>query len=130
MPRLICALSVMPVASLLVTISASADEKAAAVSEPISPEEPIELFNGEDLPNWTFDIGGKDTKPEESYRVKVTEARIKGRRTINYTDDSEKEVGEWNTMIVQTRGDTLKVSINIEYRKIQIKPIQRNDLAC
>ena len=34
------------------------------------------------------------------------------RRILNLTDGSEKPLGEWNTMIVETRGRTLKVWVN------------------
>ena len=34
------------------------------------------------------------------------------RRILNLTDNSEKPLGEWNTMIVEARGRTLKVWVN------------------
>lgn len=34
------------------------------------------------------------------------------RRILNLTDDSEKPLGEWNTMAIDVRGDTLKVWVN------------------
>ena len=34
------------------------------------------------------------------------------RRILNLTDDSEKPLGEWNTMIVEARGDTVTVWVN------------------
>jgi hypothetical protein len=34
------------------------------------------------------------------------------RRILNLTDDSEKPLGEWNTMIVEARGRTVKVWVN------------------
>jgi hypothetical protein len=206
-----------------------AEDHATDQAKPITPDKPIELFNGKDLSNWTYDIGGQDTKPAdvyrvedgiiknngrpsgvmrtkqtyrdyeievqwrwpkkggnsgllihsskprernvwpkslevqlasknagdfwvigESVRVKDADKRTKGRRTINYTDDSEKELGEWNTLIVQARGDTVKVFVNgdlvneawdcsassgaiclqaegtpIEYRKVQLRPLPK-----
>jgi hypothetical protein len=36
----------------------------------------------------------------------------KGRRIINLTDSSEKPLGEWNTMVIQCRGNTIKVWVN------------------
>ncbi len=36
----------------------------------------------------------------------------KKRRILNLTDDSEKPVGEWNTMIVECVGDAIKVWVN------------------
>jgi hypothetical protein len=34
------------------------------------------------------------------------------RRILNLTDTSEKPLGEWNTMIVEARGRTIKVWVN------------------
>jgi hypothetical protein len=34
------------------------------------------------------------------------------RRTLNLTDGSEKPLGEWNTMVVEARGRSLKVWVN------------------
>jgi hypothetical protein len=70
------------------------------------------------------------------------------RRILNLTDDSEKPVGEWNTMVVEARGRTIKVWVNgdfvnegfdatadrgrialqaegaeVEFRKVQIGPL-------
>jgi Domain of Unknown Function (DUF1080) len=36
----------------------------------------------------------------------------KGRRILNLTDGSEKTVGEWNSMIIECAGNTIKVWIN------------------
>jgi hypothetical protein len=70
------------------------------------------------------------------------------RRILNLTDDSEKPVGQWNTMVVEARGRTIKVWVNgdfvnegfdatvdrgrialqaegaeVEFRKVQIGPL-------
>ena len=70
------------------------------------------------------------------------------RRILNLTDNSEKPLGEWNTMIVEARGRTLKVWVNgdpvnegfnstadrgriaiqaegaeVEFRRVQIGPL-------
>jgi hypothetical protein len=70
------------------------------------------------------------------------------RRILNLTDASEKPLGEWNTMVVEARGRTLKVWVNgdlvnegfeatadrgrialqaegteVEFRKVQIGPL-------
>ena len=70
------------------------------------------------------------------------------RRILNLTDNSEKPLGEWNTMIVETRGRTVKVWVNgdlvnegfnstadrgriaiqaegaeVEFRRVQIGPL-------
>jgi hypothetical protein len=34
------------------------------------------------------------------------------RRILNLTDDSEKPLGEWNTMVVEARGDAISVWVN------------------
>jgi Domain of Unknown Function (DUF1080) len=34
------------------------------------------------------------------------------RRILNLTDNSEKPLGEWNTMVIEARGRTLKVQVN------------------
>lgn len=34
------------------------------------------------------------------------------RRILNLTDDSEKPLGEWNTMVIEARGDTVTVWVN------------------
>ena len=70
------------------------------------------------------------------------------RRILNLTDNSEKPLGEWNTMVVEARGRTLKVTVNgdlvnegfnstadrgqiaiqaegaeVEFRRVQIGPL-------
>ncbi|HMQ62296.1 MAG TPA: DUF1080 domain-containing protein [Flavilitoribacter sp.] len=46
--------------------------------------------------------------PKENWGI--TEG--KERRVINLTDGSEKPVGEWNTMTIECRGNTIKVWVN------------------
>jgi hypothetical protein len=70
------------------------------------------------------------------------------RRILNLTDNSEKPLGEWNVMVVEARGRTLKVTVNgdlvnegfnstadrgqiaiqaegaeVEFRRVQIGPL-------
>lgn len=77
----------------------------------------------------------------------------KGRRIMNLTDDSEKPVGEWNTMVIDCVADTVKVNINgdsvnygtacsvssgqialqaegseVEFRKLLLTPFSREDV--
>jgi hypothetical protein len=72
------------------------------------------------------------------------------RRILNLTDNSEKPLGEWNTMVVEARGRTLKVWVNgdlvnegfastadrgqialqaegteVEFRKVEIGPLPK-----
>jgi len=46
--------------------------------------------------------------PKENWGI--TEG--KGRRIINLTDGSEKPLGQWNTMIVECKANTIKVWVN------------------
>lgn len=39
----------------------------------------------------------------------------KARRILNLTDDSENEVGQWNTMIIECVGDEVKVWVNGDF---------------
>lgn len=77
------------------------------------------------------------------------EARKKGRRHLNLTDDSEKALGEWNRMEITCQGDEIVVKVNdelvnraencsvtqgaislqsegtpIEFRRVELKPLQ------
>ena len=40
------------------------------------------------------------------------QARRKGRRHLNLTDDSEKPLGEWNRMEIVCRGNEITVQVN------------------
>src|SRR5690349_23936794 len=48
------------------------------------------------------------------------------RRILNLTDNSEKPLGEWNTMIIEARGNTLKVRSEEHTSELQ----SRRDLVC
>ncbi len=75
--------------------------------------------------------------------------RIQGRRHLNLTDGTEKPLGDWNTMEIVCRGDTITVKVNdvvvnkalelsqskgqialqsegvpIEYRKVELTPLE------
>jgi 3-keto-disaccharide hydrolase len=47
-------------------------------------------------------------KPDEKWGGAEGDAR----RILNLTDGSEKPLGEWNTMVIEARGRTLKVWVN------------------
>uniref|UniRef100_UPI003593982C 3-keto-disaccharide hydrolase n=1 Tax=Aquiflexum sp. TaxID=1872584 RepID=UPI003593982C len=76
----------------------------------------------------------------------------KGRRILNLTDGSEKPVGEWNQMVIECKGDEVKVWVNgdmvnhgfgataskgkiaiqaegaeVEFRKLDLKKFNRID---
>ena len=84
--------------------------------------------------------------PKENWGI--TEG--KGRNIKNQTDDSEKPVGEWNTMLIEVLGNEIKVWVNevlvnhgfdctadngqialqaegseVEFRKLELKAITR-----
>jgi len=84
--------------------------------------------------------------PKENWGI--TEG--KGRNIKNLTDDSENPVGEWNTMVIETVGDAVKVWVNgvmvnhgtnctaesgqialqaegseVEFRKVEVKGITK-----
>ena len=93
------------------------------------------------------------TKDMEQRRPRATgeqwgSAEGDARRILNLTDDSERPVGEWNRMIIDARGRTIKVWVNgdlvnegfdatvdqgrialqaegaeVEFRKVQIGPL-------
>ena len=71
------------------------------------------------------------------------------RRILNLTDDSEKPLGEWNTMVITCKGDTITVEVNgtevnrgskatatkgrialqaegteVEFRKVELEPLK------
>lgn len=81
-------------------------------------------------------------------QVPNPEGRVRDRRHINLTDDSEKPIGEWNTMEITCKDDTISVQVNgdkvnegynlsatngaislqsegapIEFRKVELKPL-------
>jgi hypothetical protein len=85
-------------------------------------------------------------KPTEKWGGAEGDAR----RILNLTDGSEKPLGEWNTMIIEARGDTVAVWVNgvlvnrghgasasqgriavqaegteVEFRKIEIGPLTK-----
>ncbi|MBL7858582.1 MAG: DUF1080 domain-containing protein [Cyclobacteriaceae bacterium] len=49
--------------------------------------------------------------PKENWGI--TEG--KERRVINLTDGSEKKLGEWNTMVIECSGNSIKVWVNDEF---------------
>lgn len=84
--------------------------------------------------------------PKENWGVSAGKAR----RILNLTDDSEKPLGEWNTMVIECVGDEIKVWVNgdlvnhghdctttkgqialqaegseVEFRKLELTPIKK-----
>ena len=56
-----------------------------------------------------FHMFGESIKPREP-RADAT-----ARRVPNLTDDSEKPIGQWNTMTIECRGSTIKVWVNGDF---------------
>ena len=63
----------------------------------------VQLFKDNAGDFWT--IGTDLDVPDE-------ESRKMGRRHLNLTDGSEKPIGEWNTMEIVCKGDTIRVTVN------------------
>ncbi len=47
-------------------------------------------------------------------QIENAAARVKGRRHLNLTDDSEKPIGEWNHYEIECRGDAITIKVNGE----------------
>ena len=100
----------------------------------------VQLANGNAGDFWV--IGKELDVPDE-------ESRKKGRRHLNLTDDSEKPLGQWNTMEITCKGNEVIVKVNgdlvnhatnvsetrgaialqsegapIQYRNVKLKPLQ------
>ncbi|NJN27296.1 MAG: DUF1080 domain-containing protein [Cyclobacteriaceae bacterium] len=96
------------------------------------------------------DIHVADMEARRGPRAEWGITEGKGRRIINLTDDSEKPVGEWNTMTIECLEREIKVWLNgdlvnhgydctansgkialqaegseVEFRKVEITPISR-----
>ncbi len=63
----------------------------------------VQLYRGNAGDFWVI---GTDVDVENE------EERKKGRRHLNLTDDSEKEIGEWNKMEIVCKGDEIIVHVN------------------
>lgn len=102
----------------------------------------VQLFTGNAGDFWVI---------PEDVTVKIPDQakRQQGRRHLNLNDDAEKPIGEWNTMEVTCKGDTIRVKVNgklvnegtecsetkgaiclqsegapIEFRNIRIRPVE------
>jgi hypothetical protein len=96
------------------------------------------------------DISVPDMESRRGPREKWGVTEGKARRILNLTDGSEKPVGEWNTMIIECLGNSVKVWVNgdlvnhgfdcsaekgqialqaegseVEFRKLLVTPITR-----
>jgi rhamnogalacturonyl hydrolase YesR len=96
------------------------------------------------------DITVPDTVERRGPKEKWGVTEGKARRILNLTDDSENPVGEWNTMVIECLGSSVKVWVNgdlvnhgfdctadkgqialqaegseVEFRKLQLTPITR-----
>lgn len=86
----------------------------------------------------------------ETCQIENAAERVKGRRHLNLTDDSEKPIGEWNQYEIVCEADDLKIKVNgtlvnhvtkcsatkgaiclqsegaaIEFREIKLTPLQK-----
>lgn len=63
---------------------------------------------GEDIEVPNMEARRPKKEPTQKYGGTEADAR----RLVNLTDDSEKPLGEWNNMVVEARGNTIKVWVN------------------
>jgi hypothetical protein len=61
-----------------------------------------------------IEVGDMETRRPRSEGEKWGGAEGDARRILNLTDGSEKPLGEWNTLVVEARGRSLKVWVNGE----------------
>ncbi len=76
----------------------------------------VQLANGNAGDFWVIpgDDSPEATKIDVPLKSIASEKRFAGRRHFNFTDGSEKPVGEWNTMEIVCRSDTVTVKVNGE----------------
>jgi len=113
----------------------------------------VQMMSGDAGDFWciqeNIEVKDMETRRPRKAGEKWGGAEGDARRILNLTDHSEKPVGEWNTMIIEARGRTLKVWVNgdlvndgfnasvdhgkiavqaegseVEFRKIEIGPLQ------
>lgn len=97
-----------------------------------------------------IEVPGMETRRPRKDQQKWGGAEGDARRILNLTDGSEKPLGEWNTMVVEARGRSLKVWVNgdlvnegrnatadggrialqaegteVEFRRVEIGPLGR-----
>lgn len=76
----------------------------------------VQMMSGDAGDFWC--IGENIEVPDMEKRRPKKDGQVYGggandaRRILNLTDGSEKPVGEWNTMVIECKGDTLKVWVN------------------
>jgi hypothetical protein len=112
----------------------------------------VQMMSGDAGDFWciqeNIEVKDMETRRPRKGNEKWGGAEGDARRILNLTDKSEKPVGEWNTMVIETRGKTLKVWVNgdlvndgfnasvdhgkiavqaegseVEFRKIEIGPL-------
>src|SRR5690606_13478573 len=57
-----------------------------------------------------IEVRNMEERRGDTSNLRVSEGKL--RRIFNLTDDSEKPLGEWNTMIIECRADQVKVWVN------------------
>jgi hypothetical protein len=80
----------------------------------------VQMFSGNAGDFWCIQEN-IDVPDMEKRRPKKTPAQKYGggpddaRRILNLTDNSEKPIGEWNTMVIECRARTIKVWVNGDF---------------
>ncbi len=113
----------------------------------------VQMMNGDAGDFWciqeNIEVPNMETRRPRKPGVKWGGAEGDARRILNLTDNSEKPLGEWNTMVIEARGRGLKVWVNgdlvnegtnatvdrgrlalqaegaeVEFRKLEIGPLR------
>ncbi len=76
----------------------------------------VQMFSGNAGDFWciheNIEVPDMEKRRPRKEGQKYGGAAGNARRILNLTDNSEKPVGEWNTMVIEVRGRTLKVWVN------------------
>jgi hypothetical protein len=76
----------------------------------------VQMMSGDAGDFWciqeNIEVKDMETRRPRKAGEKWGGAEGDARRILNLTDGSEKPVGEWNTMVIEARGRTLKVWVN------------------
>ena len=117
---------------------------------PKSIEVQLEHKNAGDFWCIVEDISAPDMEKRRGPKSEWGITEGKRRRIVNLTDGSEKPLGEWNTMIIECRGNSIRVWVNgdlvndgfnctaskghiaiqaegaeVEFRKLDLTPIKK-----
>ncbi len=114
----------------------------------------VQMFSGNAGDFWCIqediEVPNMETRRPRKEGQKYGGSKGDARRILNLTDGSEKKLGEWNKMVIECRGDEIKVWINgdlvnhgtkctategkiaiqaegaeVEFRKFELEPLKK-----